>query len=85
MDNFGLEGGELSEETRRKKEERMTAGGGICVQASGVKTRIRSLLNRFFFPVLLVRHLLLAASSFSSVSMYMCVCEREKKTGIFAE
>lgn len=44
----------------------------------------------FFFPVLLARHLVLAASGFSSVSMYMCVCvwetESEKnKTGLFAE
>lgn len=51
--------------------------------------------------MLLVRHLVLAASSFSSLSMYMCVfvvcvcvylcvylCDRERereKTGIFAE
>lgn len=47
----------------------------------------------FLFPALLVRHLVLAGSSFTSVSTYMlciCVClyilcEMEREAGIFAE
>lgn len=76
LDSFWGMGVSRGRETRGKKPEQMADGGGIDVRSKRHGSEAHWV---DFFPVLLPRHLVLAASDFSSVRIYMSVCVRHKK------